>query len=114
MERTGKLLNFEVLSSVSDKAVRGRILQRRMKAGFCRFDTGAEWYPGYKAELLSFTGVTDAKADDQFDSTAILHRGLENYSEVEEDDFLEEEELDWRRESRALRGSGGVSSQTGY
>jgi predicted phage terminase large subunit-like protein len=115
MERTGIMINYEVLQSFSDKAVRGRVFQRKMRAGFCRFDTGAEWFPAYKAELLSFTGVTDAKADDQFDSTAILHRGLENYSEVEEDDFLEEDELDWRRHSQRLRGgNGGVSRQTGY
>lgn len=114
MEKQGLMLNFEVLASTTDKAVRGRILQRKMKAGFCRFDTGAEWYPPYKAELLSFTGVTEAKEDDQFDSTAILHRGLENYSEVEDDDFLEEEELDWRGRSESLRGDGGGRACTGY
>ena len=114
MERQGIVLNFEVLSSVSDKAVRGRIFQRRMKAGFCRFNDTAEWYPAYKAELLSFTGVTEAKADDQFDSSAILHRGLENYSEVEDDDFLEDEELDWRGRSESLRGDGGGRACTGY
>lgn len=114
MEKQGLMLNFEVLASTTDKAVRGRILQRKMKAGFCRFDTSAEWYPPYKAELLSFTGVTEAKADDQFDSTAILHRGLENYSEVEDDDFLEEEELDWRGRSESLRGGSEGRACTGY
>jgi len=114
MERQGLMLNFEVLASTTDKAVRGRILQRKMKAGFCRFDTSAEWYPAYKAELLSFTGVTEAKADDQFDSTAILHRGLENYSEVEDDDFLEEEALDWRGRSESLRGGSEGRACTGY
>lgn len=114
MEKQGLMLNFEVLASTTDKAVRGRILQRKMKAGFCRFDTSAEWYPAYKAELLSFTGVTEAKADDQFDSTAILHRGLENYSEVEDDDFLEEEALDWRGRSESLRGGSEGRACTGY
>lgn len=114
MERTGQVLNFEVLSSFTDKAVRGRVFQKKMKAGFCRFDTDAEWYPGYKAELLSFTGSTEAKADDQFDSTSILHRGFENYSEVEDEDFLEEEELDWRGKSAQLRGGSENRSCTGY
>ena len=58
--------------------------------------------------------MTEAKADDQFNSTAILHRGLENYSEVEDDDFLEEEALDWRGRSESLRGGSEGRACTGY
>jgi hypothetical protein len=107
-------LVFEELTPKSDKAVRGRTFQKKMKAGACRFDKDTDWYAGYEAEVLSFTGVTDAKADDQFDSTATLHNGLENYHEVDEEDFMEEEEFDWGRESRATMGTGGRASSTGY
>lgn len=107
-------LVFEVLQPTSDKAVRGRTLQKRMRAGMCRYDTKADWYPGYKAELLSFTGVSDAKADDQFDSTATLHKGFENWADIEEEDFIEEDEWDWHRESQRSRGGGGKSAVTGY
>lgn len=114
MEERDQPLVFEVLQPTSDKAVRGRTFQKKMKAGMCRYDTKGEWYPGYKAELLSFTGVTDAKADDQFDSTATLHKGLENWSNVAEEDFIEDDEWEWRRESRRTMGSDGRSMGTGY
>lgn len=45
-------INFEPILPIKDKAVRGRSLQRRMRAGQCRFDKQATWYPGYEAELL--------------------------------------------------------------
>lgn len=114
MLRRNMFLNFEVLQPRNDKAVRGRAFQKRHRSGAMRYDKDAEWYPGYEAELLSFTGVTDAKADDQFDSTATLVNGFEQYSEIEEDDFLEDEELEFMRESRNLRSSGGYRPCTGY
>jgi hypothetical protein len=107
---------FEVLNPTSDKAVRGRPFQKKMRAGACRFDKESEWYPGYEAELMTFTGVTDAKADDQFDATATLHKGLENYSEVEDEDLVSEDEWAAERDSRRSRHAevGGRSSTTGY
>lgn len=98
----------------TDKAVKGRIFQKKHRANFCRYDKEADWYPSYEAELLSFTGVTEAKSDDQFDSTATLHRGIEMGVEIDEDDFVEEEEFDYRRQSLALRGNGGDRPCTGY
>jgi hypothetical protein len=59
-----------------------------------RFNKKAEWYPAYEAELLRFTGRSDAVADDQFDSTALLAKGFDLMSELEETDFMPEEELD--------------------
>jgi len=92
MDARDTYINFVVLHPQKDKAVRGRSLQRRMKAGNVLFNKQADWYPAYEHELLMFTGVSDAKADDQFDSTATLCLGLDKEPEVEEDDFLEEEE----------------------
>lgn len=99
----------------SDKAVKGRVYQKKHKAGFCRYDTHADWYPAYKAELLAFTGVGEAKSDDQFDSTAILHRGIEMGVDIEEEDFVDEEEWAFRYESRNARAQGnGGRTVVGY
>ena len=109
-------LNIEVMQPIGDKGVRGRSFQRRMRAGGCRYDKKAEWYPGYEAELLRFTGASDALADDQFDSSAILSRGFDTFAHVEPDDFVEEEEWDMRKQSRYHQGNenGGRSRTTGY
>ena len=83
------LLNFEVLNPSKDKGVRGRSYQKRMKAGMVRFDTEAEWFQSYKHENLRFTGVAQAKLDDQFDSTATLFLGIDKLPEMSEDDLLD-------------------------
>ncbi len=110
-------INFVPVRSIKDKATRGRSLQRRHKSGGMRFDQRADWYPGYEAELLTFTGITDAVLDDQFDSTALLSRGFDEMAEVEPQDFMSEEEEWMERESRNLRssqGGNGRSAVTGY
>lgn len=114
MMNRGEWLIIEQIPDNTDKAVKGRVYQKKNKAGACRYDKKADWYPAYEAELLSFTGVSEAKSDDQFDSTATLHRGIEMGIIVEDDDFVEEDEWDFRRESRDLMGGGQRSSITGY
>lgn len=105
-------LNCYAINPTRDKATRGRPLQKRMRAGGCRFNKQAVWYPGYEAELLRFTGNSDATLDDQFDSTAILAKGLELLSELEEEDELDDDELEMRdSDPRKLVGR---SSVTGY
>ncbi len=100
------------LLPVKDKAARGRSYQKRMRAGGVVFDSEASWFPGYQAENLSFTGLSDAKLDDQFDSTATLFLGLDKVADLEEDDLEDEEELEIRR--RRPQGADGRSSVTGY
>jgi hypothetical protein len=107
-----KWINCVPIMSIKDKATRGRSLQKRMGAQACRFDKEADWYPGFEDELLRFTGKGEAIADDQFDSSAILSKGLENMAEVEEDDFLSDGELYSRRTEP--RSDGGRSATTGY
>ena len=87
-------MNIQVINPTKDKAARGRPLQKRHRAGAMRFNKDTDWYAMYEDELLRFTGTSDAGRDDQFDSTAILVKGFENSSEVEEDDFMDEDELD--------------------
>ncbi len=112
MRRRKHYLNILVINPVKDKATRGRPYQKQHRAGNIKFDKDAEWYPAYEAENLRFTGTGDALADDQFDSTAILVKGFEVSGEVEEDDFLEEEELIMRRNDP--RVNDGRSAVTGY
>ena len=114
MMRRDTWINFIERTPIKDKAVRGRSLQRRHKNGGMRFDKAASWYHGYEAELLTFTGVSDAVLDDQFDSSALMSIGFDEWNEVDEDDFVEEDEWLARRESAALRGSGKQRNSAGY
>jgi predicted phage terminase large subunit-like protein len=105
-------LNIRIINPVKDKAARGRPFQKRHRARAMRFDKKAEWYPGYEDECLRFTGTSDAAADDQFDSTAILVKGFEESAEVDEEDFMDEEEFDMIRSDP--RKTYGRSAVTGY
>ncbi len=107
-------VNLVEVAPIGDKAARARIMQKRHKAGGMRFDKTAEWYPGYETEMLSFTGVTDAKHDDQFDSTALMMRGFEEFSEVEEDDLVSEDEWLADREARRHRQEHHGRTRAGY
>lgn len=112
-------INFDAILPVKDKAARGRPYQRRMRAGQCRFDKRADWYPGFEQENLRFTGTSAATLDDQFDSAALLSRGFDDFAHVEEEDFFTDEEQEFERgfwNSRpGIHGSGsGRSATTGY
>lgn len=106
-------LNCVPLSSVKDKATRGRSFQKRMKAGTCKFDKEAEWYAGYEHECLRFTGYSEAVLDDQFDSSAILSRGFDSLPLLDEESFMTEEEIYYRHEDDRT-GQQGRSEVTGY
>ena len=105
-------LNIEPLLPIHDKKTNGRSFQKRMKAGACRFNKQGTWYAGYEAELLRFTGDSDALLDDQFDGTSLLSRGLEQSKIIDEEDFMSEDELYSRRTDR--RDGDGRSEVTGY
>lgn len=112
MQKRGKWINFVERTPIKDKASRGRSLQKRMKGGGTRWDTEAEWFEPMKDEMLRFTGYAEATLDDQFDSAALLSLGFEDMAEVEEEDFIEEEEILFRRQDP--RTTGGRSKVTGY
>lgn len=112
MQLRNQWLNCFPINPTKDKATRGRPYQKRMRAGAMRFDKSAEWYPGYEHENLRFTSHSNALLDDQFDSTAILVKGLDTLPELEEDDFTPEEELEMRRSDP--RRERGRSKVTGY
>jgi hypothetical protein len=110
-------INIVAIPSVKDKGTRARSYQRRMRARQCRFDKKAEWYPGFEQENLRFTGTAQATLDDQFDSAALLSRGFDDFAQVEEEDFFDEEQMEmeqgfWNRKKRS--GADGRSSVSGY
>jgi predicted phage terminase large subunit-like protein len=108
----GNWINFQPILPVKDKATRGRDLQKMHRAGAMRFNKEAEWYAGYEAELLRFTGTSDALLDDQFDSTALLAKGINTLADSEPEDFMAEEELEFLRSDP--RRTAGRSNVTGY
>ena len=112
MQLRDRWLNCHPINPTRDKATRGRPFQKRMRAHGMRFNKSAPWYPAYEAELLRFTGMSDAVLDDQFDSTAILAKGIEHMAEVEEDDFYSEDE--WDILAHDPRKTTGRSAVTGY
>lgn len=111
-------MNIIEVPSIKDKATRGRTLQKRMRGGGCRYDKTHENYPGHETELLKFTGLSEATLDDQFDSDALLALGFDKYmsEQLEEEDFMADEEIEMRLQSRRLLRSisDGRSEVTGY
>lgn len=118
MQRRGVYINIEAVPSIKDKATRGRVLQKRMRAGGVRFDQSTDWYPGHEQELLRFTGGAQAILDDQFDSDSLLAIGAERIGDAEKDDFVDDEELSILADARYRRQRGievtGRSMVTGY
>lgn len=112
MQIRDRFMNIQIVNSTKDKAAKGRPFQKRHRARAMRFDKQAEWYAPYEAELLRFTGNSEALLDDQFDSTSLLVKGYELLPEVEEDDFDSDNELEMRRQDP--RKLGGRSQITGY
>lgn len=112
MLRRNVFLNIIERTPIKDKAARGRTLQKRMRNGAMRFAKEAAWYIPYEEELLRFTEYAEATLDDQFDSSALLAIGFEELSDTDEDDFLTEEEEEFRRSDP--RKSLGQNPVTGY
>lgn len=114
MRRRDIWINCVPLASVKDKGVRGRAMQKRHRGGGIKYDKRGDWYQGYESELLRFTTGSQAIADDQFDSSSIYFRGLEILPDVDETDFIEDEEFEEDRDSRYMRGESQRNSVTGY
>lgn len=112
MRRRGRWLNYMAIASTKDKAVRGQAYRKRHRAKGMRFDKMLAGYEDYEAENLKFTGIGEATLDDQFDSTAILCKGLELGAVVEQDDFRSDDE--WEMERQDPRTQAGRNAVTGY
>lgn len=108
----GVFINFVARTPISDKASRGRSLQKRMKCGMTLWDTDAGWFVPMQEEMLRFTGHSEATLDDQFDSAALLSLGFDTMADTEDEDLEDEEVLEMRRNDP--RKSQGRSKVTGY
>lgn len=113
MAQSGIFLNCVPMSPMRDKPTKGRSWQKRMKAGACRFDKEADWYPEFEHECLRFTGLSDSALDDQFDSAALVSRGFDSLPLQGEEDFMDEDEL-YMNEQNEVEINNGRSAQTGY
>ncbi len=107
-------MNFQAILPIKDKATRGRSFQKRHRSGACRFDKQASLYPDYEAENLRFTGIGEARLDDQFDSSALLSKGFDLVNEIEPEDVESAEETEFKLHSHQSRQEEGRSQVTGY
>jgi hypothetical protein len=115
MQKREHWIDFVPKVASKDKAARGQSFRKRHNAKGMRYDKSLELYSEYEVELISFTGVTEAKEDDCFDSTAYVSMGFDDAPEVDEEDFQSEEEYVLARESRNLRSHASEGrSSTGY
>lgn len=116
MSQRNHFFEIVVLNPVKDKATRATPLKKRHRAGATRWNTEAEGFEGARDEMLRFTGITQAKLDDQVDSAATLVLGLEAWAVVDEEDFLTEEdrEMELGYRNRGGAEETGRSSVTGY
>lgn len=112
MQKRRVWFNCVPILPVKDKAVRGRPFQRRHRSNSMRFEKDRDGYVVYEEELMRFTGTSDALADDRFDSTAILVKGFDTLSELIDEDFMDEDELELLHGQPP--GASGRSLVTGY
>ena len=79
----------------TDKQMRARSMQARMRAGGVKFDKDADWYPTFEDELMKFPR---AKHDDQVDALAYLGLMIDEYipalTAKEQKKIAEEEEME--------------------
>lgn len=117
MRKRDKWFIIIEMTPLTDKAARGRPMQKRHRSGGLRYDKQGDWYAGYEAELLKFSALSEALEDDQFDSSAVLCKGFEESPEIEVEDHMTDEEREAEFESRRLRlhsRPGGRNAVTGY
>lgn len=119
MRERDSFLKVVPISNAKDKKVKGRSLQKKMRAGACFFHKEEDWYGGFEGECLEFTGITEAVLDDQYDAAAICARAFDLIPEIELEDVLGEEDREalwlektYRKELRAK--SAGRNKVTGY
>lgn len=92
-----------------DKVSRGRAIQARMRAHRVKFNKGADWYPDFENELMSFPR---GKHDDQVDSFAYLGMLLDKVLEAPTQQERDDEEFE-DKYGRTFANH-GRSGTTGY
>lgn len=112
MRKTGVYLNIDKVTPSKSKTVRGKSIQAMMKSGSVRFDTEADWYPGFYSEMMTITPAgPKGKHDDQFDAFAYIgltvhkHNTAPTAEEYEDEAWEDEYEDDFES---------GICVSTGY
>jgi len=95
MMSTNSFFNYDTVVSITDKTVRARPLQFRLRAGGVHFDNTAPWYADLEMELLRFP---KGGHDDQVDALANIFLKLAELEDAptwkERETAAYEEELD--------------------
>jgi hypothetical protein len=120
MEQRKHWLNIELMKHGNrDKVQRSRPFQAMLKAGSCRFDDEAEWYPTFMAEMTKFPFSSTL---DQNDACAWIGQYLNRMTDthtprelIDEQYDLEVDESDWPYfEEEWGRDFEGANPHTGY
>lgn len=101
--KKGVYLPFKVINPTKSKAIRGQAFQKMTRAKAIHFDKQATWWDDYETEIVSFVPGAEGADDDQFDSTAILCRGITLLGELEADDLESEDDLEDRETAWYMR-----------
>ncbi len=94
----------------TDKLMRARSIQARMKAGAVKFDKHGEWYDTFEEELLKFPR---GRHDDQVDAMAYLGLTMDKYVEAPTKEEVEQEEYEDELEKSGLNKQ-GMNATCGY
>jgi predicted phage terminase large subunit-like protein len=111
MVKSGIYLNTHVIRPSGDKPTRARSIQARMRAGACKFDKEAEWYPDFEEELVSFPRY---KHDDQVDAWAYIGLMVDRMWEAPTKKEQEEEEYAEMVSQGSDGNQDGRNTVTGY
>lgn len=105
MMRKRTYLNINTITPVKSKTTRGRSIQAMHKAGACRYDKEASWYPDFYAEMQTITDSGPrGKHDDSFDAYAYIGLTIDQYFDAMSDEQIEEEEYDQMYDDYADQG----------
>lgn len=112
MEIRKTLLPIELCRPIKNKGVRGKAFQKRTRCGKLRVDQEADWYPAWEDVVLKFVEDVEAAEDDDFDATSWLCQGFEIAPQIDDDEFIEDDEWEMRRESLGLMRHGASDNRT--
>lgn len=88
MLRRGIFIPIKECPPTQDKRLRAQPIRARMRQHAVQFDTAAEWYPDFQAELLVFD---KGKNDDQVDALAWLGQVVDKMNDAPTVEELSEE-----------------------
>ena len=104
-------LNIQLLKPhKTDKIMRARSMQARMRAGAVKFDKEADWYPILEEEMTKFPR---GRNDDQVDAMSYLGLLIDSYMNAQTKEEKMEEEYDREMEESGMNDL-GRSQITGY